>query len=126
MQVLQKTVEGTVLHFLNNTLHRVVDVTFQGCRNVLTDVVDYFQREINKDQDKRKSRIAKEVQMMALAGLSRGYDDDNGVELQAALHASSEEELRRRAHMSGGMHEMGGVSSQWVVIHLINTPSVPN
>jgi hypothetical protein len=75
----------------------------QDCRNVPSEVANYFWREIDKGQYKRKVRMVKEVRRLALAGLSRGSDDDNDNKLQATLRASrKDEELRRCARASGG------------------------
>jgi hypothetical protein len=97
----------------------------QGCRNVPSDVADFFQQEINKVHDKRKARVGEEVWRLALVGSPRGTDDDDEAELQAAMHASrEEEELMRRARVSGGMYETGGGSSQGGVCALfLRTPS---
>lgn len=88
----------------------------QGCHNVLSNVADYFRREIDKGQDKWKSRMAEEVWRLALAGSSRGSDNDNNNELQAILRASREEEFRRYARMSG---------SSTCLLFMINRLSVP-
>ena len=86
----------------------------QGCRNILSDVVDYFQQEIDKVHDKRKARVAEEAWRLAPVGSPRGTDDDDEAELQAAMRASreEEEELRRHARASGGTYETGGGSYQ--------------
>jgi hypothetical protein len=84
----------------------------QGCRNILSDVVDYFQQEIDKVHDKRKARVAEEAWRLALVGLPHGFYDDNDAKLHAAMFSLREEELRMHACARGGTYEAGGGSSQ--------------
>jgi hypothetical protein len=84
----------------------------QGCRNIPPDTVDYFRRELDKVHDKRKARVAEEARKLQAAGSHRVSDDDDDAELQAAMRASREEELRMRARASGGTYETGGGSYQ--------------
>ena len=83
----------------------------QGCRNIPSDIADFFRQEIDKVHDKQKTRVEEEAWRLALVGLPRGFDDDNDAELQPAMCPSREEELRRHARASGGTYETGGGSS---------------
>jgi hypothetical protein len=120
----KKLWKWVVLHVSSNTLHRVGDV--QGCHNVPPNIVDYFQRELDKVHDKRKERVAEEarsckwwirimVPMMMMMMMMMMMDDDDvddDDELQGAMRVSrEEEELRRRARVSGCTYETGGGSS---------------
>jgi hypothetical protein len=98
----------------------------QGCRNIPSDIADFFRQEIDKVHDKQKTRVEEEAWRLAPVGSPRGTDDDDEAELQAAMRASreEEEELMRRSRASGGMYETGGGSSQGGVCALfLRTPS---
>jgi hypothetical protein len=113
MQVLQETMEGRWNYTFQATpcIARAVgggDV--QGCRNVLPDIADYFRLEIGKVHDKKKARVVEEARKLQIAGPHCGFDDhDDDVELQAAIR---DEEIRRRAHVTGGTYETSGGLSQ--------------
>jgi hypothetical protein len=59
------------LHVLNNTLHHVWGMCKVVAVLIPLDVADYFRRQIDKGQDKRKARITEQVWRVALAGSSR-------------------------------------------------------
>jgi hypothetical protein len=85
----------------------------QGCRNVPPDIADYFCLEIDKVHDKKKARVVEEARKLQIAGSHCGFDDhDDDAELQAAMRASRDGEIRRRAHATGGTYETSGGLSQ--------------
>ena len=73
-----------------------------ACLNVPPDVRDFFSRELDKSEEKRKARITEASKKLAAAAGSPN-DSEHDEEMQAVLRASREEEGGGSSQAAGGL-----------------------